>query len=551
MFFFQIIKIILKCFLKDFKIIISSGIDFLIYLPFLLKLKKNLIKIRPKIENNNVNKKKILVDCYDNSLLYFYSLALHTFPIQKNFNTNCIIYSSNFSFTKRYLFSIFKCNKIIYLNSFFGNFFVVIKNFKTLKDEFKKIQKIKNQFEYKFDGIEFGKISYDAYLRVKLYGRLKNLSQYKYYVFRSIITYLNIKNFIERDICIYSGKEIQFNPRGIIFQACLKNSIKSYIVWGLHDRFSVRKYSKFSQRYFSRSHINKHDFISNMNIDNIDCGKRYIEDKYSLRERNKFLDIDTTLAFDHNLKKLDKETFLNLLDLDINKKTAVIFAHCVYDGVFASPKIMFDDFYTWLEETVLCLTKNNNINVIIKPHPTERHRTNFNSCEEVYTNNNLKKFRHIKLLKNEFHPTTLANVADFCITANGTAGAEYAAFDIPCITTNYAPYNYCSFNHNFKHKDQYFFQLMKLPKILNTNKLSYKNDAYNYLNLSFNKTKCRNPYFVEYRFPPANMSIGEESKFLKKCINRIEESNEEDKRYFYAIYKNYFEINKFTMFKND
>jgi len=551
MFFFQIFKIILRCFLKDCKIILFSSIDFLINFNFLINLKKKLKKIQPKIENIHKNKKKILVDCYDNSLLYLYALALHTFPIQKNFNANCIIYSSNFSFTKSYLFSIFKNNKIVYLDSFFGNLFVVIKNFKTLKIEFKKIQKIENKFEYKFDGIEFGKISYDTYLRLQLYGTFKDLSKYRFYLFRSIIHYLNIKKTIEKKIFVYSGKETQFTPRAVVLQACLKNSIKSYIVWGPHNKFSVRKYSKFSQRYFSRNHINKHDFINKKSIENRDSGRMYIKDKYFSKGTNKFLDIQTTFAFGHNLKKLGKESFLNLLNLDINKKTAVIFAHCVYDGVFATPRKTFDDYYTWLEETALCLAKNNDINVIIKPHPTERFRTSFDSCKEIYEKNNLKEIKHIKLLKDEFHPTTILNVTDFCITANGTAGAEYAAFNIPCITTDYAPYNYCSFNHNFKNKDQYFFQLMKLPEISNKNELNYKNDAYNYLNISFKKTKSRNPYFAENKFLPSNMSIGEESKFLKKCINLIEESNEEDKRYFYEVYKNYFENNKFIMFNND
>lgn len=553
MFFFQIIKIILRCFLKDFKIIISSGIDFLINLPFLLKLKKNLIKIQPKIENNNVNKKKILVDCYDNNLLYLYSNVLHAFPIQKFFNANCVIYSSNFSFTKSYLLSVFKNKKIIYIDSFLRNFFVIIKNFKTIKIEYNRIQKIKSQSGYKFDGIDFDNISYDTYLRLNLYGRLKNLSHYKFCVFRSIITYLNIKNLIERDICIYSAKETQFNPRGVIFQACLKNSIKSYILWGPHDKFSVRKYSSFSQRYFMNSHINKNDFLKKLSSDSINLGKKYIEDKFFLKTSvNEFIDMETSRAFADNLDKIDRESLLRLMNLDTNKKTAFIFAHCIYDGFFGSPRVMFQDFYNWLEETILCLMKNDKINIIIKPHPTELDVFNHNSCEELFEKHNLKNINNIKLLSNKFHPTTLLKAADFVISARGTAVAEYSAFGIPCITTDHTPYNYCSFHHNFKNKDQYFDQLLQLPKILNSNidELKNKYEAYHFLNLTFNKTKNKNPYFAEENFIPKNNSTLEQIKYLKKCIDLIEKSDSGDQKYYYELYENFFKKNKFTIFKN-
>ena len=513
-------------------------------------MKSSLKKIKSSIENINKSKKKILVDCYPNSLVYLYALLIHTFPTQIFFNSNCIIYCSNFSFTKSYLLSSLKNYEVFYLDSFIRNIFIILKNLKILKAEFIKIQSIeKNQFDYKFDGIEFGKIGYDNYLRKQKYGKLRNLSIYKHHVLMSVLYYLNVKKLIENNISIYSGKEKQFLPRAVVLQTCLKNSIKSYMVWGPHDRFSVRKYACYSQRYFSLNHINKHDFIQRMNNKSLEKGNKYIDDKFHLNQINKG-DTQTNLAFNDNLKKMSKKSFLKILELDGRKKTAIVFSHCNFDGIHGSPRRMYDDFYVWLEKTILILAKNDKINVLIKPHPTDGHFGATNMCEEIYKKHNLKQNKHIKLLNNEFHPSTLLKVLDFNITANGTVGAEYGAFNIPCISTDYAPYNYCSFNHNFKDKNNYSKQLMELPKLFNNENSKNKIDAYHFLNLSFNETKLKNPYFTGSDTDvPKNYSINEESKYLKRCINFVEKSDYEDKKFFYESYKNYFKDNSYTMFK--
>ena len=550
---------------RDCSIFFRSGLDFLLNIGFLYDLKTSLKKVKPQIKNINKNQKKILVDCYPTSLLYVYALLIHTFPIQKNFNSDCVIYSSNFSFTKSYLFSVLDNYQIVYLDLFIKNIFVIIKNFKILKSEFSKIQKIKeNHYDYKFDGIELGKIGYDNYLRKQKYGKVRNLSIYKYHVFLSLIQYLNVKKLIEKNIFVYSGKEAQFLPRALILQTCLKNSIKSFLVWGPHDEFSIRKYSHFSQRYFARNYINKHDFINKINKNSVQRGKKYIENKFFSKIQNvstndkKKVTVhgagstgDTMLAFNANLKKLNKNNFLKKLGLDKEKKTVVIFSHCSFDGVLESPRIMFNDFYSWLEETILVLVKNHKINVIIKPHPREQQWGSLNMCKEIYEKHDLKNIKHIKLIDNEFHPTTLLEVMDFNITARGTVGPEYAAFNVPCISVDHTPYNYCSFNYNFKDKNNYLKQLKDLPAFIVRNHSRHTVDAYHYLNLSFYETRVKNPYFPgSDNIMPKNYSIIEESSYLKKCINLIKISNSENKKYFYGIYKNYFKNNKYTLFKN-
>lgn len=551
MYFFNLTSILFRCFKRDISIFFRSGYDFFFNFIFLYKLKNNLNKIKPQINDTDKHKKKILVDCFPNSLLYVYALLLHTFPIQKKYNSDCLVYCSNFSFTIFYLLSVLKKHKIIYVESFLRNFLTIIKYFKILKIEFYKIQKIqKNHFDYKFEGIELGRLGYDNYLRKQKYGRLKNISLYKFHVFFSLVHYLNIKKIIKKDILIYSGKEKQFVPRSVIFQACLKNSVKALLVWGPHDEFSIRKYSHYSQRYFARNHINKHDFLKRISEKSFEEGKKYIENKFYKKQTDKSNSVDEILAFNKNLIKLNKNDFLNKLNLDRSKKTAVIFSHCSFDGLLETPRIMFNDFYHWLDETVSILLKNTKINVILKPHPREQQWGSLNLCEEIYKKRNLKDFKHIKLIGKEFHPSTLLEVADFSITARGTAGPEYAAFNVPCISVDYTPYNYCNFNYNFKNKNLYLKQLKDLPKLFVSDESKNKFDAYHYLNLSFNEIKSKNPYFAGSDISlPKNYSIIEESKYLNKCINLIKKSDFKEKDNFYNIYKNFLESNNYILFK--
>ena len=91
---------------------------------------------------------------------------------------------------------------------------------------------------------------------------------------------------------------------------------------------------------------------------------------------------------------------------------------------------------------------------------------------------------------------------------------------------------------------------MKLPKLFNDENSKNKIDAYHYLNLSFNETKLKNPYFTGSDTKvPKNYSIHEESKYLKKCMNFVEKSSYEDKKYFYELYNSFFKDNCYTMFK--
>ena len=150
MFWYKISSLLLRCLQRDLNTLLRSGYNFLCNFIFLYNLKSSLKKIKSNIENINKSKEKILVDCYPNSLVYLYALLIHTFPTQKFFNSNCIIYCSNFSFTKSYLLSSLKNYEVFYLDSFIRNIFIILKNFKILKAEFIKIQNIeKNQFDYK------------------------------------------------------------------------------------------------------------------------------------------------------------------------------------------------------------------------------------------------------------------------------------------------------------------------------------------------------------------------------------------------------------------
>ena len=69
------------------------------------------------------------------------------------------------------------------------------------------------------------------------------------------------------------------------------------------------------------------------------------------------------------------------LGLDPSKKTAVIFAHILYDATFFYGTSLFSDYEEWLVEAVRCAIANPNLNWIVKVHPVNVWRSRMDGVE--------------------------------------------------------------------------------------------------------------------------------------------------------------------------
>ena len=79
----------------------------------------------------------------------------------------------------------------------------------------------------------------------------------------------------------------------------------------------------------------------------------------------------TINAFMKTKESFNKHKFLLDHNLDINKKTAVIMTNCWPDFPNLFPSNWYADYVEWLQKTLEIITKVDNCNWIIKPHPAE------------------------------------------------------------------------------------------------------------------------------------------------------------------------------------
>jgi hypothetical protein len=131
-----------------------------------------------------------------------------------------------------------------------------------------------------------------------------------------------------------------------------------------------------------------------------------------------------------------------LLGLDPNKKTAVIFPHVLWDANLFYGDDLFSDQEDWMVEVVKAACANPNVNWILKVHPANALKRKRRGIEgELREVVALRKAigelpPHVKLLQPTVDINTfdLFGVADYGLTIRGTIGLELPCFGVPVFT---------------------------------------------------------------------------------------------------------------------
>lgn len=130
-------------------------------------------------------------------------------------------------------------------------------------------------------------------------------------------------------------------------------------------------------------------------------------------------------------KIMSKEEMQDLLGLDKNKKTIVIMAHTFTDAVYNYGLYYFKDYYDWLEKTLEIAETVEDVNWVLKPHPTRSaYNESEDSIEKMFDRH---KKANIFWTGDDISGESIKNISDAIVTIGGNAGAEYACFGIPAI----------------------------------------------------------------------------------------------------------------------
>lgn len=176
------------------------------------------------------------------------------------------------------------------------------------------------------------------------------------------------------------------------------------------------------------------------------------EDYFNRRMNGAIDQVDLNNAYG-NKHAYGKAQLLDLFGADPRKKTVFVLAHAFSDAPHVGGKLAFDDYYDWLRQTLRRLSSNQDVNVIVKPHPSSYMWGEKGAVEvlleELGTSN-------IHITPSDFSTLSIKSIADYVVTARGTAGLEFSGLGIPAVTCGEGYYSGFGIALEHLDRDAYF-----------------------------------------------------------------------------------------------
>ena len=150
---------------------------------------------------------------------------------------------------------------------------------------------------------------------------------------------------------------------------------------------------------------------------------------------------------------LSREDAVKELHLDPNKKNVVIMAHTFTDAVYNYGDLFYRDYYDWTENTLKLAAGNDQVNWILKPHPTRSaYHESQDSIEDMFARYQTK---NMFFLSDEFSAESIKNLADVLITIGSNAGGEFSVVGIPAVIVGKPFYGNLGFTIEPSSREEY------------------------------------------------------------------------------------------------
>lgn len=326
----------------------------------------------------------------------------------------------------------------------------------------------------------------------------------------------------------------------------------------LYDKHGATIYGSSNVGYEEVTFDNKRELKKRMDVAREDYGKmldsvtvgqiqeadKLLEDRFKGKNGR---EIDKG-AF-AGKKVLSKEEMQANLGIKNNKKTVVIMAHTFTDAVFNYGHYYFRDYYDWLDKTLAIASANENVNWLLKPHPTRgAYNESADSIEDMFARH---KKSHMYWVGDEVSSESIKNVADVLVTIGGNAGAEYACFGITPIIVGkpwYAGFGYTIEPATYSEYKTLLMDIENVPSLDdkqvetakklfylrnndNRKQLGFKDELANLLNSQYKEMleKMAISYFKEN-----NGTEEYNDRILQSYTDYIQLHNEKDSQYYEA-----------------
>jgi hypothetical protein len=264
----------------------------------------------------------------------------------------------------------------------------------------------------------------------------------------------------------------RYTPNGELFDVCLAEGIDT-ITWSPAHRSNTLMLKRYTLE-------NRDEHPSSLSEESWRWLRR-IEWTDSHRERL-WKEIESAYASgdwyseagtQFNTRMVQPEEIRRRLGLDPRKKTAIVFAHILWDATLTWGKGLFRDYEEWLAETIRTACSNDRVNWVIKAHPANVVKATREGFEGEPSE--LKALRrhigklppHITIIPadSDINFYSLLRVMDYCVTVRGTVGIEAAAFGIPVLTAGTGRYDHKGFTIDSESREEYLGRLTSIQDI--------------------------------------------------------------------------------------
>ena len=477
---------------------------------------KNSQKWKNKNNSKNLDNKYLLIGSFIPNVVYAVSDTIIGKNLMEILNTNGIALMNNYDLKKKLLFKSFGIEKIIILKNL--NLFVRLNYFIKAYLIIQSCKNIDEFLKFNINNVEIGKAVYDHYLRFSGIGTTNEFVP-KFYVYlaKCLSIYDQFNKYLKKyKIVALVQTEKQFIPGSVVFQSALVNGINTYSRTGILNKFSIKKYSNVNERYTQRSRYSKKLFnavVKNFGKEAIEAGgnivKKRFEGKPGFQVFNEYY-ILPEFTKGKKIRKIDrkritKEDLCKRLGWSLDSPIGVLFSSDLTDGVFDATWSVFRDRLTWLRESLDAITKINNMNWLVRPHPNDKLNNVITSTVSEYEKI-CSNYNHIKMFPEDVAPGSIPKLIDVSVTQSGTAASEYPCFGIPTIITSETLCSGLGYTIEPQSKEEYFFQLQ------NANTLEKLNDH----QIELAKTYL----FIQYELSriPAKLIAPHETKYVNKKI---------------------------------
>jgi len=453
--------------IKKFLIIINLLIIFFLNFKIESYIRFNKKKWHKNKVTATESKGVFLIEIFDwYPLIHFWSYIANLFAMKEKLEIKFFYFPLGRSLF--YNFLRLKILEKIYnsFNCFQGiNFYNLDKN-SFIKNKYKEIL-FKNIFtrediiNYSRNGIRFGDLIYDTYLRENYVPTIENVRESKF-----------VDLFIKANIIFDS-----------VWQYLKKNNVKFvmsshslYIQYGLICRIADFFGAKILKVY------DKANATSNFSLKLMDKGLilqdfpyynyKFFFNKLKQEQKNKALLIGKKILEKRFKGQIDYSTpymkipaynkrICNLnLFRNTKKKKIILFAHCFFDEPHRFRNMLFSDFYQFILKTCQYVGLNKDLELYIKPHPNGMEGNNFffQKLKEIFIINENIIFLNSDINNNEI----IHSKPDLALTVHGTIAHELAYHNIPVINVGDNPHINYSFSLHPKNLDEYFYLLKNI-----------------------------------------------------------------------------------------